>query len=133
MTVVFNFKQQFADAVADFDKLQTVRVERKDGRRPRVGETVKLYTGLRTKKTRLLATGVVEDCFSVRFDMAHEQVYIDNDCLSSREANEFAEADGFDDAGAMLTWFVENHGERDFSGYCTRWAPATAVNPGEKP
>ncbi len=53
----YNFRAQFAEDVESGRKTQTIRAERKDGRRPKVGDTLKLYTGMRTKACRLLAVG----------------------------------------------------------------------------
>ena len=53
-----NFKAQFADAVEQGRKRQAIRAERKDNRPPcKLGDTLSLYTGLRTKATRKLGEG----------------------------------------------------------------------------
>jgi hypothetical protein len=123
MTVVFNFKRQFAESVATGAKRQTIRLHRKDGRVPRLGETVKLYTGLRTKATRLLATGTVSDCFAVEIDPARGKVKIRGIGLASWMADDFARRDGFENALTMADWFASQYGKAalPFSGYCTRW------------
>ncbi len=46
---VYNFKAQFAAAVERGEKTQTIRAPRKNGH-AQVGDTVKLYTVLPTKK-----------------------------------------------------------------------------------
>ena len=49
-----NFQEQFAAAVESGEKRQTIRSERK---RPiKVGDTLYLYTGMRTKRCRKLGS-----------------------------------------------------------------------------
>ena len=45
---VLNFKRQFAAAVETGAKRQTIRANRKDNKRPQVGDVACCYTGLRT-------------------------------------------------------------------------------------
>ena len=47
-----NFKKEFADKVASGEKRQTIRALRKDGKNPRPGQKLYLYTGMRTKYCR---------------------------------------------------------------------------------
>lgn len=49
-----NFKKQFAPAVESGEKRQTIRARRQDGRDPVAGQTLYLYTGIRTKGCRKL-------------------------------------------------------------------------------
>jgi hypothetical protein len=123
VTVVFNFKKEFADRVALGVKTQTVRPHRKDGRLPRIGEAVNLYTGLRTKATRLLASGVVYECLGVQIDPARGVLKINGIGLAPDVADEFARRDGFSGALVMADWFVAQYGKEalPFNGYCTRW------------
>ena len=57
-----NFKKQFADKVERGEKRQTIRALRADGRNPQPGQTLFLYTGMRTKSCRKLGEAV---CSSV--------------------------------------------------------------------
>ena len=50
-----NFRAEFADAVERGEKCQTIRAYRKDGRNPKPGDTLHLYTGMRTRACRRLA------------------------------------------------------------------------------
>lgn len=138
MTVfVFNFKAVFADRVAYGRKAQTIRAHRKDGKVPRQGDTVKLYTGLRTRNTKLLLEGVVTDCFPVHIDLHHDaydRPFIINGIrLRPGEARSFARLDGFTDANDMQAWFRETYGpEQDFEGFCVRWSSRQPPSRAEK-
>lgn len=123
-----NFKAQFADDVQDGIKRQTVRAHRKDGRpHCRVGDTIKLYTGMRTKACRLLCEATVTSIQTVRIEPT--EMFLDGKRLfatiTSRDDptptdNEFAEADGFDSFMDMAEWFRDVHG-LPFEGVVIRW------------
>jgi hypothetical protein len=50
----YNFQKQFVPYVKDYSKPHTVRAYRKDGRLPKIGELVHLYTGMRTNQCEKL-------------------------------------------------------------------------------
>lgn len=114
-----NFKAQFAPAIESGEKRQTIRAPRKDGRDPKPGDTLHLYTGMRTKACRKLgeyrcrsSTPVVIDFNSVR---------LGRDCFLLTKAREnFARADGFMDWVAMRQWFESVHG-LPFRGLVICW------------
>jgi hypothetical protein len=120
----FNFKRQFAAAVADGTKRQTIRANRKDGKRPQPGDIAALYTGLRTRNTQHLRDGVVINCHAVRIDCVggHGKLIIDGDVLSWEARTGFAKADGFADWPAMLDFFRTQYGLDTFDGFCVEWA-----------
>lgn len=104
----YNFMAQFAPAVESGGKRQTVRRERKDGRVPKVGDTVKLYQGLRTRNARLLrpptAITLVE---SIVITPADRTIVIDGLPLDEQEMCEFAMRDGFRDGPAPSYEFFD--------------------------
>jgi hypothetical protein len=118
---LLNFKQQFAPRVEAGDKRQTIRRWRTDGKRMKPGDTVKLYTGLRTRNARLLRTATVETVASVRMDCAENVIVIDGDRLSTERAAAFARADGFGCVSEMLAWFKDQYMCSEFEGYFVRW------------
>jgi hypothetical protein len=125
---LFNFKKQFAPAVERGEKTQTIRMNRKDGRRPVPGDTAKLYTGLRTSGVRLLRTQTVTECLSVRMDMGAGVVVLDGRALEVFEATQFAPADGFRSKTSMLEWFRDQYKTRHFEGFCALWTPEAETN-----
>ena len=123
-----NFKQQFADAVANGEKRQTVRAHRMDGRpHCRPGDTIKLYTGMRTKQCRLLGEARVTRVDQIKINPTNMELNgrLLMSVLHSRDAyltdNEFAEADGFDSFMDMAAWFDEVHG-LPFEGVVIYWS-----------
>lgn len=120
-TFLLNFKKQFAPAVESGQKRQTIRRNRKDGKRPMPGTTVKCYTGLRTRSVKLLRTAKVTECLSVRMHIDDGVIVIDGRKLNDDEAAQFANADGFKCVGEMEQWFLEQYQTYDFEGFCVRW------------
>jgi hypothetical protein len=120
---LFNFKKQFAPAVESGAKRQTIRRNRKDGRRPVPGDTAKLFTGLRSSSTRLLRAETVTECLHVRMDMDARVIVLDGRALEVFEATRFAQADGFSSMTSMLQWFRDQYQTYDFEGFCVRWNP----------
>jgi len=122
-----NFKAQFAEDVEYGHKRQTVRAIRKDGRpHCKVGDTLKLYTGMRTKECRLLATATVTLIATIRIDPTSMKLNGKHvlSTLHSRDCdqtdNEFAQADGFDNFMDMADWFQQVHG-LPFEGVVIYW------------
>ena len=113
--VAYNFQQQFASAVESGEKRQTIRKPRRAGH-AKPGDAVHLYTLMRTRDCRKLATGVctVSTYCAVREDGVtlgnHPKVGLD----------EFARADGFRDFDHMKQWFRDTHG-LPFIGQLIAW------------
>jgi hypothetical protein len=105
-----NFNAQFADDVESGKKPHTIRAKRK---RPiKVGETLYLFTGMRTKKCRRLRT---ETCTSAQEIVIHyhgRRVLVSATGLYSmiqmdRPGIEaLAERDGFKTLDEFFGWFV---------------------------
>lgn len=122
-----NFKKEFAEDVEWGHKRQTIRAPRKDGRpHAKVGDRIRLYTGMRTKGCRLLGEATVTkidtlwmDAVGMKLNGQHVQ-----SALGSRDDpitdNEFAQADGFEGFTEMANWFSEVHG-LPFEGVVIYW------------
>lgn len=122
-----NFKAQFAEDVEYGHKRQTVRAPRKDGRpHCKVGDTLKLYTGMRTKGCRLLGEATVMRIARIKIE--HTCMYVNDRVLPSaiydrdceQTDNEFAQADGFESFTDMANWFSDVHG-LPFEGSVIQW------------
>lgn len=117
-----NFKRQFAPAILDGTKRQTIRKNRVDGKRPQPGDTAALYTGLRTSNTQLLRAALVTRCRSVRIDCTGTgDLIVDGDRLTAEDRATFALADGFTDWPSMLAFFKDQYAVAEFDGFCVEW------------
>ena len=120
-----NFQKQFAPKVEAGEKRQTIRAERKDGRMPaKVGDTLALYTGMRTKGCRKLMDAECIDVSQVCIDRVPDGVRVAVN-HQRMDAEQQAKADGFDSAKAMADWFDKTHG-LPFYGHLIRWRPLTS-------
>lgn len=121
-TYLLNFKKVFAPAVEDGSKRQTIRQHRKDGKRIQPGDTLKLYTGLRTKGVRLLRTSQAVSVRGVQLQVPARQLIVDGQLLDQAEKAEFARADGFETFGAMVDFFHDQYNVDTFEGFCVEWS-----------
>ncbi|PZV19218.1 MAG: hypothetical protein DCF22_00690 [Leptolyngbya sp.] len=120
--VAINFKAQFADAVASGKKRQTIRKRSK--KTPSPGQTLQLYTGQRTKSSRLLKEMT---CLTVQDVVITDDSLIDELVLTLdgkrslfTEARAIALADGFDSLASMRDFFKDLYG-LPFEGVLIRW------------
>jgi hypothetical protein len=131
-TWCFNFKAHLAPMVERGSKTQTVRAMRVDGRMPVAGDVVKLYTGLRTKQTRLLRPMTqitLVEYIELRPNEDGRgvgEVWLDHRLLDANEACEFAVRDGFRDGPsptAEMFDFFDVGGSLDklFCGFVVHW------------
>lgn len=129
--VALNFKAQFAADVEDGLKCRTIRAHRKDGRDPRRGTKLQLYTGMRQKGCRKLLD---VECTSARLvEISHMGVTLEGRKLYAGDApaylggvqpesydGDFARADGFDSFPDMAEFFEREHG-LPFYGLLIEW------------
>ncbi len=124
---LIGFQKQFVALVESGEKRQTIRAYRKDGREPKSGERLYLYTGLRTKQCRKLGEAV---CLNARrFEITGEASGIfwlieddggDMEVMTTDECHDLASADGFATHYEMTDWFKKTHG-LPFEGVLIRW------------
>lgn len=112
---VLNFKKQFVPAIESGAKKQTIRAIRKDGRQPKIGDMLRLYTGMRTKYCRWIADAICTDVDPVKIDNAG--VYLNG---LPPHPSQFAHADGFESFDDMRAWFGKTPG-LPFEGILIRW------------
>ena len=119
-----NFKKRFSSAIETGEKRQTIRAPRKDGRIPRPGDDLRLYTGMRTSQCQRLTDATCTAIASVLI-VEHGSdwmIYLDGRKLSLAEQIEFAKDDGFETWAEFLEFFNKVHG-LPFAGLMIRWEP----------
>lgn len=134
-----NFQAQFAPLVESGEKCQAIRKRRKDGRDPKVGDTLYLYTGQRTKACRKLREVRCKNVTPISINRSKRPwratKHIVYSCevwtgsygeasyrnrLSDRRVANLAKRDGFENADEMIAWFEKAHG-LPFEGLLIRW------------
>ncbi len=111
---MFNFQSRFAPLVESGAKTQTIRKTC----RAKVGDTLYLYTGARTKACRKLGEGRCTEVAQVQIVEYGVVIYCST--LVGVSAMWFASEDGFADFVEMREWFAKQHG-LPFSGYLYKW------------
>lgn len=112
---ILNFKKQFAPKVKAGEKTQTIRAIRKEP--IFVGDTLFLYTGLRTKYTEKLGEGIC--IYSEPITITEDSIVIAG-LLQPKDLNDFAIKDGFNSWEDFVSFFRDTHG-LPFNGEIYRW------------
>lgn len=122
-----NFEAQFAPAVERLEKRQTIRARGKR-KPPKVGDTLFLYTGMRTARCRKLGEAACLSCEAISISVKSRTVQIPREVggqhawlsLFDNQIEALSKADGFESADAFFAWFGKTHGDT-FSGYLIKW------------
>lgn len=113
---LLGFRPRFATPILDGTKRQTIRAPRKDKRpHAREGQTLHLYTGLRTKNARKLGEATCTVVDEVRLNFLRDRVTVTSaigtrPILQPADLDEFAQADGLADWADMKATFRDLHG-----------------------
>jgi len=103
MMPAYNFQPQFVPMILDGSKYHTIRCRRK--KRPTVvGDKLFLYTGMRTKKCRLIVETECKNILPV-IVLRGTNVVLDGRELTDEEMWKLAKADGFDDPWKFFDFF----------------------------
>jgi hypothetical protein len=129
--VALNFQSQFADDVEEGRKRRSIRAPRKDGRDPKPGVDLQLYTGMRQPSCRKLGDATCTRVRPVEIDYTGIKIEGRNLIAGAAPAyqgapdperydGDFARADGFDSFQDMREWFERQHG-LPFNGFLIEW------------
>ncbi len=119
---LYNFKPQFVSLILAGKKTHTIRAPRK-GSQDVPGNTMHLYTGLRTKNAKLLGRFPCIKVESIQISKppmpdSPGLVWIDGSPLSEDEVEQLAKRDGFRDFEHMMEFWK---GRLPFSGFIFHW------------
>jgi hypothetical protein len=114
-----NFMKQFAPLVESGEKKQTIRARRKDGRDPKKGQTLYLYTGMRSSGCRKLKEAECKDVQPIVIEDNYD-IYVGAHCLDALEEMQLAEDDGFESRADFYLFFKKTHG-LPFYGFLIKW------------
>jgi len=139
-----SFKGSFVDRILDGTKTQTIRNYRKYPLR--VGETLYLYYGLRTKNSKKLKDATCKAIYHIIIDKDSVLIFYRGAELTQpsegggtkaqlagervakviktqKELDEFAYADGFENWATMKRWWSLTHGDDcfPFTGQLIMW------------
>lgn len=130
----FNFQQRFVPGVENGlariahappvhrdvrQKRQTIRARRKDGRDPKPGDTLKLFTGMRTKQCVKLGETRCRTRQEIQIDI-DGLATVDGERLSLGKLAALRRRDGLPESWEFRSFFQRIHG-LPFEGYVYRW------------
>lgn len=126
---LLGFRPRFAAPILSGAKRQTIRRPRKDGSpRATEGQTLHLYTGLRTKAAYKLGAAPCLAVDDVAINFRRRVVCITTiagvrPILAPDDLDEFARADGLEDWADFAATFQDLHGPDlvEFTGVIIRW------------
>lgn len=119
---LYNFQPRFVPKIVTGEKTHTIRAKRAHPDKP--GNTMHLYTGLRTKNATLLLrvpcirVEEIEIKDGLFFDENHASITIDGIKLSRDEREAFARRDGFENMEDMIAFW---RGRLPFNGQVIHW------------
>ena len=110
--VALSFQKQFGPPILSGVKRHTLRNPRK--RDPRPGDTLQLYTGMRTKFCRLLGTATCLGIVELRLSFVEEIVEYASGATvyqGKEQLDTFAVSDGFASWAEMAAFWRKHHPE----------------------
>lgn len=134
----YSFLKQFAQPIVEGTKGGTIRPTRGGGKGPRrvvgghawPGETLYLFTGMRTKYCRRIGDRPCLKSASISLHLGgHPRVEIHDDddrrfYAGASDLDKFAVFDGFPDWAALREFWAETHrAVTIFDGWHVRWLP----------
>lgn len=139
--VAYSFKARFAAPIADRIKPHTLRNRRKRHARP--GETLQLYTGMRTRHCRLIGTATCDRLQAISIDFTSSEpiwlcevrhpepsVFYEFGVSVPVTAPEaFAISDGFDSLEDMARFWRDEHDVSEWDGILIGWDVTTLILP----
>ncbi len=111
-----NFKKFFVLLIENGSKRQTIRKTRK--RLFQVGDTLYLFTGMRTKLCKRAGQYTCVKVEHIIID--HQQILIDGASLNAMQTHSLAVADGFANTNDFMTFFKQEH-TLPFEGQIIHW------------
>lgn len=104
-------------------KRQTIRAVGKR-RHARPGETLQLYTAMRTKQCQKISDARCVSVEPIRIvvEKLLIQTWVNGDFIGDLP-HKFARDDGFADAHDMLDFWTKEHGLGQFDGFLIKWEP----------
>lgn len=120
--VAFNFKKDFAPKILIGEKTSTIRSKQ----RCKVGDTMHLFTGQRTKACKRLMTTTCVGVGRITINKYTWALHEFEGELYTREHEVLSAQEGFENLQAMLDFFDKQYG-LPYTGYIHVWQPPEAA------
>lgn len=119
---LLNYKKYLAGKVESGEKRTTIRAYRKDGKDPKVGQTLYHYVGIRTKGCRKLLETECKSVLPIQMirNGFHIEIILNQKSINQEEIEKIAKMDGFDCIQDFFDFFETTHGF-PFHGLLIEW------------
>lgn len=120
--MLLGFKKRFVEPINKGTKIHTFRGEPK--RMPKPGETLHMYTGLRTKHCELIGkdkTLKSKQKLLIFFEADKPEIFVDGKRLWWYEREEMYVNDGFADEADFIAYWNPEREEKQFEGIIFHW------------
>lgn len=111
----YNFQKQFVPMIIGGQKPHTIRKRRKRPTKP--GDSLMLYTGLRTKSAFMFAYSVCSKVEPVIIYPTIEKMMIFGEMMRMPEVDALAKADGFESTHKFFEFFRKTYGEYELDDF----------------
>ena len=115
-----NFKARFVPMIESGEKHQTIRALRLDGRNPKKGDTLYLYTGMRTKNCRKLKEVVCKSVEQITIEECSTIIFVGVAPLTINQMIKMSKSDGFETLYDFVDFFRKTH-SLPFHGLLIKW------------
>lgn len=127
---LYNFQSRFVPKILCGEKTHTIRAKRVNPDKP--GNTLHLYTGLRTKKAKLLMRVLCIRVEGIKIDCTPggepTNIAIEGIWLSKSEREAFARRDGFENFADMMAFWKDR---LPFRGDVVHWRHGSCLIPSQ--
>lgn len=115
----YNFKKQFVPMIIDGQKPHTIRKRRK--RPTKVGDVLKMFTGMRTKNCFQFAQAVCTHVEPVIIYPSVGKIMVDGAFMTDAEVNRLARRDGFESTKDFFMFFETTYGDYELDDFEIIW------------
>lgn len=125
---------KFGNVTRPLPKRQTIRAIGKR-RHARPGETLQLYTAMRTKQCEKIGEATCTEVVPIEIFVGRHDMVIRSgrDRITGDLVDAFARLDGFFNRVDMHAFWLKEHGLGEFKGVLIRWKPNDADGQSTKP
>ena len=115
--MLLGFKKIYVDKIKDGSKTTTIRTLRKI--KPKIGEKIFMYSGLRTSNCQKIGEATVSQVYDIKIQAP--EIYVNEVKMDLQSKNNIARNDGFDCPADLFGAICNTYGAGIFHGSLIVW------------